>query len=93
MIVINIQKLEIHNVILLFVLQHYKLIFLKVCDIAIKGLKNENNIFAQYYRRKRLFFEKNSSHGSHHHLLNWLYAKEVMSRSFYNHGLSINPKQ
>ena len=64
-----------------------------------KGLKNENNIFAQYYRRKRLFekettmFWKNSSHGSHRHLLNWLYAKEVMSRSFYNHGLSINPKQ
>ena len=55
MIVINMQKNRIHNVILLFVLQHYKLIFLKVCDIAIKGLKNENNIFAQYYRRKRLF--------------------------------------
>ena len=51
MIVINIQKLEI----LVFVLQYYIVIFFKVYDIAIKGLKNENNIFAQYYRRKRLF--------------------------------------
>ena len=38
-----------------FVLQYYIVIFLKVYNIAIKGLKNENNIFAQYYRRKRLF--------------------------------------
>ena len=48
------QYLETRNI-LVFVLQHYILIFFKVYDITIKGLKNENNIFAQYYRRKRLF--------------------------------------
>ena len=40
------QYLETRNI-LVFVLQHYILIFFKVYDITIKGLKNENNIFAQ----------------------------------------------
>ena len=53
MIVINIQKLEkCHSSFCVTALYTH---ILKVYDIAIKGLKNENKLFAQYCRRKRLF--------------------------------------